>query len=97
MIIRVVKMVFREEEITAFQELFAERQNLIRHFEGCTHLELWQDARHPATFFTYSWWHSEEHLEHYRNSHFFDDTWKKTKEKFAQKPEAWTVHSLASI
>jgi heme oxygenase (mycobilin-producing) len=97
MIIRVVKMVFREEEIASFQQLFAERQSLIRHFEGCTHLELWQDARHKATFFTYSWWDSEEHLDNYRSSHFFDDTWKQTKEKFAQKPEAWTVQSVASM
>jgi heme oxygenase (mycobilin-producing) len=97
MIIRVVKMVFREEEVASFQQLFEERQLLIRNFEGCTHLELWQDARHPFIFFTYSWWDSEEHLENYRGSHFFDDTWRQTKIKFAEKPEAWTVRSLISL
>jgi heme oxygenase (mycobilin-producing) len=97
MIIRVVKMVFREEEVASFQQLFAERQSLIRNFEGCTHLELWQDARQPFIFFTYSWWDSEEHLENYRSSHFFDDTWRQTKIKFAEKPEAWTVRSLISL
>jgi heme oxygenase (mycobilin-producing) len=43
MIIRIVKMVFKEDEIGAFKTLFDERKSLIRSFEGCTHLELWQD------------------------------------------------------
>jgi heme oxygenase (mycobilin-producing) len=97
MIIRIVKMVFREEEIDAFQKLFEERKSLIRNFEGCTHLELWQDKNHPNTFFTYSWWDSEEHLNSYRDSHFFDDTWSLTKQKFASRPEAWSVHQLHKL
>ena len=97
MIIRIVKMVFREEEIEAFQLLFEERKDLIRNFEGCTHLELWQDKTHPNTFFTYSWWDSEEHLNNYRNSHFFDDTWTLTKQKFAAKREAWSVERVCSL
>lgn len=94
MIIRVVKMVFREEEIEAFKHLFEARKALIRNFEGCTHLELWQDKTNPSQFFTYSWWDSEEHLNAYRTSHFFDDTWSLTKQKFAAKPEAWTVEQV---
>lgn len=94
MIIRIVKMIFRDEEVASFQALFEERRSLIRNFEGCTHLELWQDKIHPHIFFTYSWWDSEEQLNNYRNSHFFDDTWTLTKQKFAGKPEAWTVEQV---
>jgi len=94
MIIRIVKMVFREEEVESFKELFEERKSLIRNFEGCTHLELWQDKSNPFIFFTYSWWDSEQHLDNYRGSHFFDETWNLTKQKFAAKPEAWTVSQL---
>ncbi len=90
-------MVFREEELEAFHQLFRERKSLIRNFEGCTHLELWQDKNQPQIFFTYSWWDSEEHLDNYRKSHFFDDTWSLTKQKFAAKPEAWTVHSIENL
>ena len=97
MIIRIVKMVFRDDEVEAFKQLFEERKNLIRNFEGCAHLELWQDKTHPSTFFTYSWWDSEEHLNNYRTSHFFDDTWSLTKQKFAAKPEAWSVGSVYSL
>lgn len=91
MIIRIVKMVFRDEEISNFEALFSERKALIRNFEGCTHLELWQDNDRPQIFFTYSWWDSEAHLAAYRDSSFFDETWQLTKQKFAAKPEAWTV------
>jgi len=91
MITRIVKMTFREEEINAFQTFFEERRQLIRNFEGCTHLELWQDKANPTVFFTYSHWHSESHLNAYRSSDFFADTWTLTKQKFAAKPEAWTV------
>ncbi|RYZ62991.1 MAG: antibiotic biosynthesis monooxygenase [Chitinophagaceae bacterium] len=94
MIIRIVKMTFKEEEITAFQQLFAERKSLIRNFPGCTHLALWQDKDNPQQFFTYSWWQSTEALDAYRQSHFFDDTWRQTKQKFAARPEAWTVDQL---
>jgi heme-degrading monooxygenase HmoA len=83
MITRIVKMTFRVDEIEAFLQLFEERKELIRNFEGCTH--------NPALFFTYSLWDSEEHLNQYRASHFFDDTWALTKQKFAAKPEAWTL------
>jgi heme oxygenase (mycobilin-producing) len=94
MIIRIVKMTFRENELASFKQLFEERKNLILAFEGCTHLELWQDKAQPSIFFTYSWWDSEEHLNNYRQSHFFDDTWSLTKQKFAAKPEAWTVERV---
>jgi heme oxygenase (mycobilin-producing) len=97
MIIRIVKMVFRPDEVASFQSLFEERKSLIRNFEGCTHLELWQDKVHPHTFFTYSWWDSEEHLDAYRASHFFDDTWTLTKKKFAAKPEAWSVKQVHQL
>jgi heme oxygenase (mycobilin-producing) len=94
MIIRIVKMEFREEEVDAFRQLFEERRHLIRNFEGCTHLELWQDKNYPNIFFTYSWWNSEAELNNYRQSHFFDDTWTLTKQKFAAKAEAWTVNRV---
>jgi heme oxygenase (mycobilin-producing) len=97
MITRIVKMTFREEEVEAFKVLFEERKAMIRNFEGCTHLQLWQDQHNPAVFFTYSLWDSEEHLDQYRASHFFDDTWSLTKQKFAARPEAWTVAPLHEL
>jgi hypothetical protein len=91
MIIRIVKMNFREEEIGNFLCFFGERKSLIRHFEGCLHLELWQDATDNRIFFTYSHWESEKHLDNYRFSPLFKDTWTKTKALFATPPKVWSV------
>lgn len=92
MIVRIVQMTFRPEEVEHFQALFEERKERIRHFEGCTHLELWQDAHNPNIFFTYSNWESEAYLDHYRFSEFFKDTWSRTKALFAERPNAWSVN-----
>ena len=93
MIIRVVQMKFRSDAIGTFEALFADRKEQIRHFEGCCHLELWQDAKDPQVFFTYSHWLSEKHLDHYRFSAFFKETWGMTKALFDGPPQAWSVNS----
>ncbi len=95
MLIRMVKMTFREDTIETFKTFFEERKDKIRNVEGCTYLELWQDTQQPAVFFTYSHWHDEIALAHYRNSAFFRDTWSQTKQLFAAKAEAWSVSQLA--
>lgn len=97
MIVRIVQMTFRTEAIADFKELFEERKERIRHFDGCRHLELWQDSGNPAIFFTYSHWESEAHLNHYRFSEFFKDTWGRTKALFADKPQAWSVVQRAVL
>ncbi|RYD93748.1 MAG: antibiotic biosynthesis monooxygenase [Sphingobacteriales bacterium] len=94
MILRIVKLVFEADQVATFQKIFEEKRNAIRHFEGCTHLELWQDRNDPCTFFTYSWWLSEEALDDYRNSPFFGSLWKTLKLMFAQKAEAWSVNVI---
>ena len=84
-------MTFRDDAINDFTTLFQERKDTIRGFAGCTHLELWQDSKHPTVFFTYSHWDSEADLDHYRFSAFFKDTWGRTKALFADAPQAWSV------
>jgi heme-degrading monooxygenase HmoA len=97
MLVRMVKMTFRDEAIETFKAFFEERKDKIRNFEGCTHLELWQDNQHHATFFTYSHWRDETALTHYRNSAFFRDTWQQTRQMFATKAEAWSVKQVAIL
>jgi quinol monooxygenase YgiN len=96
-IIRVVQMTFTADGIDTFRALFAERKSRIRHFDGCLHLELWQDAHQPEVFFTYSHWASGEHLNHYRFSPFFKETWGLTKALFAAPPQAWSVGSCTVV
>jgi len=92
MIIRVVQMTFKPELVNQFVMLFEDRKEMIRNFDGCRHLELWQGTNSNCVFFTYSIWESEKHLDHYRFSDFFKDTWKQTKALFAEKPQAWSMN-----
>lgn len=95
MIVRIVQMTFRQHEVETFKELFEERKATIRGFNGCTHVELWQDTTRPNIFFTYSHWNSQADLDHYRFSEFFKDTWGRTKALFETKPQAWSVNIVS--
>lgn len=97
MLVRIVKMTFRSDRIDAFMEIFESRKEKIRAFEGCTHLQLWQDSSQANVFFTYSLWQNEAALSHYRNSSFFRETWQLTKQSFATKAEAWSVGQVAVL
>lgn len=92
MLIRIVKLTFKSENIVKFEQIFKETKQYIQGFKGCISLELLQDKTNPNIFFTYSQWASEEHLNNYRNSDFFKSVWSKTKVLFDAKPEAWSVH-----
>lgn len=97
MIIRIVKMNFKAEKRNDFLEIFNSSKERIRNFEGCSHLELLNDAQSPNTFFTYSFWESEEHLDRYRNSELFGTVWSKTKILFDSKPEAWSLTQTVKL
>lgn len=97
MLIRIVKMTFRADAISYFNIFFDERKEKIRGFDGCKHLELWQDSVHTNIFFTYSIWDNEEALSHYRNSAFFKDTWTQTKKLFEAKAEAYSINQLVVL
>ncbi len=91
MIKRIVKMSFKEGEISAFIANFKANKNHIKAFEGCQHVELLQDKSTPNIFFTFSIWDRPEALENYRHSELFRGIWAKTKPMFNAKPEAWSL------
>ncbi len=92
--IRIVKMHFRPDAVADFLILFEAKKHRIAAFEGCQHVALWRDKHCPDLFFTHSRWQSPEHLEAYRQSAFFRETWATTKTFFAQAPEAWSVEEM---
>lgn len=91
MLIRIVKLSFKPENIPSFERIFETSKKGILAFEGCSLVELYQDLSDPCTFFTYSHWEGEEALEGYRNSEFFREVWGRTKTLFAQRAQAWSV------
>ena len=96
MIKRIVKMTFRQEAVPDFLSDFEKIKNKIRGMEGCHHLELWREVDGSNVLFTYSYWESQQALDAYRRSELFKSVWKRTKEKFAEKAEAWSVE-VASL
>ncbi|MDO1500480.1 antibiotic biosynthesis monooxygenase family protein [Winogradskyella maritima] len=97
MLVRVVKLSFKPEDIETFLANFETNKDKIRNFEGCEHLELWQDEYKSNQFFTYSHWVSEDALNNYRQSELFKNVWSKTKPLFNAKPEAWSVRQKAIL
>lgn len=91
MLIRIVRMTFKPEEVDHFLEVFNASRDKIRAFEGCHHLELWQDDDQPHVFMTHSHWESPQALDQYRHSALFKSTWAKTKPLFAEKPMAFSA------
>lgn len=97
MLVRIVKLTFKTENISSFENVFKETKQHIRNFKGCSFLELYQEKEKPNVFFTYSYWDNEEALEKYRNSDFFKAVWSKTKVLFDDKPEAWSLTKKATL
>lgn len=90
-------MHFHPENREAFLQVFEATKDKIRSFEGCCHLELWEDINHPGRIFTYSFWESEAALNRYRVSELFTSTWKKTKVLFSDRPQAWSIDVLSMV
>lgn len=88
MLVRIVRMTFAPDALPAFLNLFDDAAAQIRAFDGCRHLELWQDVRYPGVVTTYSHWDDGEALHRYRHSELFRTTWNRTKPMFAAPPSA---------
>lgn len=89
-------MTFKPEFVEEFKALFNSKKELIAAMEGCSHVELLQDADNPAIFFTYSLWENPGYLEVYRHSELFKEVWAKTKVLFDAKPEAWSTETVSA-
>lgn len=92
--IRIVKMTFQPDRADEFIGMFNEMKAGIAAFEGCEKVELYRDKKLPNVFFTYSIWEDENYLNAYRTSEFFQNNWTRTKQFFADKPEAWSVEDV---
>lgn len=91
MIVRIVKMSFIKGKEDEFLNIFETSKLKIRNFEGCRHLSLLRDVNDQSVFFTYSLWDTEEHLNQYRQSDFFNSVWTQTKTLFHGRADAWST------
>lgn len=90
-------MHFYEAGKEEFLVLFDQVSYHILSQEGCHALSLYADMADPCILYTDSLWETEDHLEAYRGSQLFRDTWKRTKLFFAQKAAAWSMEVIRSV
>ena len=93
MIVRIVRMHFSPSTVEDFLRIFYTNYDAIRHFEGCTHLELLHDLKDHAVCTTLSHWKDERSLERYRQSELFAGVWSRVKPLFTKRPEALSLIS----
>lgn len=96
MLVRIVKMTFKEENVDDFKVIFKESKNKIRAFKGCHHVELLVSKESSNVFFTLSHWHDEDCLNNYRDSELFSVVWSNTKALFAENAQAWSLEQVTS-
>lgn len=91
MIIRIVRMTIDPGKVEIFKDYFNNSCSRIRGSAGCTHLELYSDAAQPNVMITFSKWETEDHLNRYRDSEVFKETWALVKPLFIEKPCAYSM------
>ncbi|MDB5241871.1 MAG: antibiotic biosynthesis monooxygenase [Spirosoma sp.] len=90
MLVRIVRMTFREDTLPDFHAIFDRSKHQIRAFPGNRHLELLHDPDNSAIRMTYSLWDSIDDLDAYRQSELFRTTWAATKRLFADRAVAFS-------
>ena len=97
MIIRIVRMHFKEAGEGEFITIFHASKEAIRSFPGCTHLQLFKDINNEHTYTSWSHWLKEEDLENYRKSELFEKVWSKVKPLFSDRPQAFSLEKFIEV
>ncbi len=97
MLIRIVRMHFNDKEIQSFLEIFESNKKAIRHFQGCSHLQLLKDPKDPLCYTTLSYWDTQESLEKYRKSPLFESVWSRVKPLFSRRTEAFSLEKFIEL
>ena len=91
MLIRIVRMHFKEDRVEHFLKIFQENYKAISGFSGCISVELLRDAADPLCYCTVSRWDADNSLQAYRTSPLFESVWKTVKPMFGRKAEAFSL------
>ncbi len=98
MLIRIVKLKIKQQNLEAFLAAYKSRNPVENKINGCVSVKLTKVTTNSDLayheFCTISEWKSEIDLENYRNSPYFKETWTNLKPFFAQKAEAWSLTEI---
>ncbi|NOT37569.1 MAG: antibiotic biosynthesis monooxygenase [Saprospiraceae bacterium] len=96
MIVRIVKMKFKEEHSSRFIEIYKTVKPFILKCKGCIAVNLLIDVNDSRVMSTISEWETENDLNQYRDSELFGITWSEVKQLFEDKPQANSYNKLES-
>ena len=91
---RIVKLSFQPDKCADFETKFQEIKQLIENQNGCEEVKLFRSKKDGNVYFTWSFWESEEALNAYRETPFFDSVWSEVKQWFNARPEAWSTEEI---
>jgi quinol monooxygenase YgiN len=97
MILRIVRMEFKEEAVPDFLAVFSQFKDQIRNQPGCSELRLMVDADHANVYYTHSSWQSVDDLNRYRESATFKAVWPLTKQHFSAPPQAYSLQLVMEV
>lgn len=97
MIIRVVKLQFKKEDLEEALSKLSGIAPTVRSMEGCQFLEIGVRSRDKGLVVTYSYWDDVDYLNAYRTSEEFKEFWSSIKPLFAEKAEAWSLERVVRM
>jgi Uncharacterized enzyme involved in biosynthesis of extracellular polysaccharides len=92
MIVRIVHLHIKKDQLTAFIAFFETKRALIFRQPGCLFLSMLQGAEDEQAVTTYSHWENVEALNNYRHSPLFGEIWPYTKSVMDQPPVAQSFY-----
>jgi len=93
-IVRLVRMRFRPEEVERFLALYERAYPVIVGQPGCRSVQLVREVNDPAAFATWSVWNDGASLDAYRRSPFFRSFWPEVKALFCAPAEAVSFEEI---
>lgn len=88
MLIRIVRLELKPENVETFRNIFWETHPNIEGFPGCLSVRLLEDAYESNVLSTWSHWEDDIALQDYRQSDLFNATWRRVKPLFKEKAVA---------
>jgi len=90
-------MHFTEAGVEEFLQIFNAHKQQIRHFPGCSHLQLLKDKDDKNTYTTLSHWDDPSCLESYRKSELFGSVWGRVKTLFSERSQAFSLEKFIEL
>ena len=96
MVIRIVSLKCKPEDVDAFRLFLHDSAPRVRNVPGCLSLQIVNDVADSTSFFTISTWRDVDALEAYRTSPLFEQVWPRIKAFLREPARASTCEEIVA-